>query len=144
MGTYQDPMTFQYLGFGRTSPNDAADAALGDPVRRVPRDVLDAGRRVGHHVRRGPERGVTWAVADKDYTCAAGPIPEGTVASVRLGFEGLVDGEPRITTGIIYSMIDTVVDEWLPRDSPRTTRRVGQPRSSSPGPPTSTAIWSFW
>jgi hypothetical protein len=55
------------------------------------------------------------AVADTDSTCAAGPIPQGTVASVRLSFDGMIGGEPRATIGIIYSMIDTVVDDWDPR-----------------------------
>jgi 2,4-diaminopentanoate dehydrogenase len=129
MGTYQDPMTFQYLGFGRTLAEHAAT-----PHSEIPSDAFSATFSM-----LGDGLGITFdevrarrdvAVADKDYTCAAGPIPEGTVASVRLGFEGLVDGEPRITTGIIYSMIDTVVDEWLPRvlpDAPpdaRTTQVV--------------------
>lgn len=114
MSTYQDPMTFQYLGFGRTPAEDAAV-----PQSDVPSDAFRStfallGDGLGmtfDEVRAGRDV----ALADAEYTCAAGAIPEGTVASVRLWFEGVIDGEPRATVGTIYSMIDTVVDDWNPR-----------------------------
>jgi hypothetical protein len=59
-----------------------------------------------------------YAVADADHTTAAGPIPEGTIASVRLCSAGIVAGEPRVSTSIIYSMIDHVVDDWAPTVPP--------------------------
>ncbi len=114
MSTYQDPLTFQYLGFGRMPADDAAV-----PHSDVPSDAFRStfallGDGLGmtfDEVRAGRDA----AFADTDYTCAAGAIPQGTVASVRLSFVGVIDGEPRVTVGIIYSMIDTVVDDWAPR-----------------------------
>jgi 2,4-diaminopentanoate dehydrogenase len=115
MGTYQDPMTFQYLGFGRTPDEDAATQHSDVPSEafRATFSMLGDGLGVEFDEVRA-RRDV--ALADEDYTCAAGPIPAGTVASVRLGFEGVVGGKPLVTTSIIYSMIDTVVDDWLPSD----------------------------
>jgi hypothetical protein len=55
-----------------------------------------------------------YAVADDDYELAAGPIPKGSVACVRLCSDGIVDGTTRASTAIIYSMIDHVVDDWAP------------------------------
>ena len=117
MGTYQDPMTFQYLGYGRTPDQDAATQHSDVPsdAFRATFSMLGAGLGIEFDDVRA-RRDV--AFADKDYTCAAGDIPAGTVASVRLGFQGVVRGEPRVTSSIIYSMIDTVVDNWLPRDPP--------------------------
>ena len=57
-------------------------------------------------------------MADADFTCAAGPIPKDTIASVRLCSDGIVDGETRASIAIIYSMIDTVVDDWAPAVPP--------------------------
>jgi 2,4-diaminopentanoate dehydrogenase len=115
MGTRQDPMTFQYLGFGRTPDDDAATEHSDFPsdAFRATFSMLGDGLGIEFDEVRALRDA---AYADKDYTCAAGAIPAGTVASVRLGFEGIVGGEPRVTTSIIYSMIDTVVDDWLPRD----------------------------
>jgi hypothetical protein len=59
-----------------------------------------------------------YAVADADHVVAAGPIPKGTVASVRLCSAGVVDGTTRASTAIIYSMLDHVVDDWAPAVPP--------------------------
>ena len=114
MGTYQDPMTFQYLGFGRTLAEDAAvpRSEVASDAFRATFSILADGLGVTFDEIRA-RRDV--AIADADYTSAAGPIPEDTVASVRLSFDGVIGGEPRVTLGIIYSMIDTVVDDWDPR-----------------------------
>jgi hypothetical protein len=120
MGTYSDPMSFEFLGFGRTPADDAA----------IPRAELSSDSFSSTFAMLGDGLGMTFddvtahravAVADADYTCAAGPIPEGTIASVRLGFDGLVKGEPRVTVTIIYSMIEVVVDPWEPQ-VPRSER----------------------
>ena len=35
-------------------------------------------------------------IADRDYSFEAGEIPAGTIASVRMRFDGIVDGEARV------------------------------------------------
>jgi hypothetical protein len=113
MGTYSDPMSFQFLGFGRTPEDDAAVASpdLQTDAFASTFGMLGDGLGITFDEIR-PRRDV--AVADADYTCAAGPIPEGTIASVRLSFDGIVRDEPRATIAIIYSVIDVVVDDWSP------------------------------
>jgi hypothetical protein len=55
------------------------------------------------------------AVADRDYTFPAGPIAAGTIASVRMRFEGLISGEPRMYFSFIWSLPDDAPDGWQPR-----------------------------
>lgn len=111
MATYQDPKVFKYLGFGQ--PPDAP--ALVDEV--------GTGGFTGPFLAVAKSLGTTLddvrtrrevAVADADYECPAGPIPKGTVATVRFVHEAFVGGVPRITMSIVYSMIDKVVDQWAP------------------------------
>ena len=52
--------------------------------------MLGAGLGIEFDDVRRPRRDV--AFADKGSTCVAGDIPAGTVASVRLGFQGVVAG----------------------------------------------------
>ena len=117
MGTYSDPLSFRYLGFGQR-PEDQAAAAqptvTSDAFSSTFAMLADG---LGVHfdeVRNHRE----YAVADVDHTCAAGRISEGTIASVRLCSEGIVNGETRASTAIIYSMIDHVVDDWAPAVPP--------------------------
>ena len=51
---------------------------------------------------------------DKDYEFDAGAIPRGTVAAVRLRFDGIVDGEPRLRMSWVYTMPDEPGDSWSP------------------------------
>ena len=83
MGTYSDPLSFQYLGFGRL-PEEAADDAR-------PTKVSDAFLSTFSMLADGLgcRFDEVWnhreyAVADADHVVAAGPIPKGTIASVRL------------------------------------------------------------
>ena len=87
MGTYQDPMTFQYLGFGRTLAEDAAVPRSDVPsdAFRATFSILADGLGISFDEIRA-RRDV--ALADADYSCAAGPIPRDTFASVRLSFDG--------------------------------------------------------
>jgi len=117
MGTYSDPLSFQYLGFGRP-PEELADDAR-------PTKVSDAFSSTFSMLADGLgcRFDEVWnhrehAVADADHVVAAGPIPKGSVASVRLCSQGVVDGTTRASTAIIYSMIDHVVDEWAPAVPP--------------------------
>jgi hypothetical protein len=113
MGSYTDPLSFQYLGFGRR-PEELADDArptkASDAFSATFTMLADGlGCRFDEVWNRRE-----YAVADDDYEVAAGSIPKGTVASVRLCSDGVVDGTTRASTAIIYSMIDHVVDEWAP------------------------------
>jgi 2,4-diaminopentanoate dehydrogenase len=54
------------------------------------------------------------ALADKDYAFEAGAIPKGSVAAVRLRFDGIVDGESRIRMSWVYTMPDEPGDAWSP------------------------------
>jgi hypothetical protein len=111
MATYKDPMVFNFMGFGQ-APDEPAMV-----------DSAGIGGWLGPFTAVAKTLGATFdevrtrrevAVADADYECLAGPIPKGTVATVRFVHEAFVGGKPRITMSIIYSMIDKVVDDWAP------------------------------
>jgi hypothetical protein len=113
MGSYTDPLSFQFLGFGRppeelvddAKPTNASDA-FSSTFSMLADGLGFQFDEVWNHRE--------YAVADVDLALAAGPIPKGTVACVRLCSEGLVDGTTRASTAINYSMIDHVVDDWAP------------------------------
>ena len=113
MGSYRDPLSFQYMGFGRR-PEDLVDDArptkASDAFSSTFSTLADGLGCTFDEVWNHRE----YAVADADYEVAAGPIPEGTVASVRLCSAGTFEGTTRVSTAIIYSMIDHVVDDWAP------------------------------
>jgi len=117
MGTYTDPLSFQYLGFGQP-PEALADGTqptvVSDAFSSTFTMLADGLGCRFDEVRNHRE----YAVADADHVVAAGPIPKGTVASVRLCSAGVVDGTTRASTAIIYSMIDHVVDDWAPAVPP--------------------------
>jgi hypothetical protein len=117
MGTYTDPLSFQFLGFGRP-PQELADDArptkASDAFSSTFTMLADGLGFQFDEVWNHRE----YAVADVDLQLAAGPIPKGTVACVRLCSEGMVDGTTRVSTAIIYSMIDHVVDDWAPAVAP--------------------------
>jgi len=112
-GTYSDPLSFMALGFG-TVP-------LG-PTTDLPADVWTV------HFEGALQMladGYGWklesinahqdlVLADKDYNFAAGAVPRGTVAAVRLRFDGIVDGEPRLRMSWVYTMPDEPGDSWSP------------------------------
>jgi hypothetical protein len=55
------------------------------------------------------------AVADRDYAFPAGAVAAGTIASVRMRFDGVVAGEPRMKFAFIWSLPDDPPDDWEPR-----------------------------
>lgn len=113
MGSYTDPLSFQYLGFGRPPEelvDDARPTVASDAFSSTFSMLADGLGCRFDEVRNHRE----YAVANDDHLVAAGPIPKGTVASVRLCSAGIVDGVTRASTAIIYSMIDHVVDDWAP------------------------------
>jgi hypothetical protein len=112
-GTYSDPLSFMALGFG---------AVPAGPTTDLPADVWTV------HFEGALQMladGYGWklesinayqdlALADKDYEFEAGAIPRGTVAAVRLRFDGIVDGEPRLRMSWVYTMPDEPGDSWSP------------------------------
>lgn len=117
MGSYTDPLSFQYMGFGRRPEElveDARRTKASDAFSSTFSMLADGLGCRFDEVWNHRE----YAVADADYEVAAGPIPEGTVASVRLCSEAVIDGTTRASTAIIYSMIDHVVDDWAPAVPP--------------------------
>jgi hypothetical protein len=117
MGSYSDPLSFQFLGFGRPPEelvDDARPTKASDAFSSTFSMLADGLGFQFDEVWNHRE----YAVADVDLALAAGPIPKGTVACVRLCSEGRVDGTTRASTAIIYSMIDHVVDDWAPAVAP--------------------------
>lgn len=122
-GTYTDPLSFMALGFG---------CAPEGPTTDLPADVWTV-----HFegAMRMLADGYGWeleainafqdlALADKDYEFEAGAIPKGTVAAVRLRFDGIVDGEARLRMSWVYTMPDEPGDYWPPvRPAGSTGRR---------------------
>lgn len=112
-GTYADPLSFMALGFG-TLPEG--------PTTDLPADVWT------EHFEGALQMladGYGWkldsinayqdlAVVDRDYEFEAGAIPKGTVGAVRLRFDGIVDGEPRLRMSWVYTMPDEPGDSWSP------------------------------
>lgn len=122
-GSYTDPLSFAALGFGSTPTGDATDCG-GDAwlphftgTMRMLADGLgwDLARIRGYR---------EVALAERDYSFAAGEIPRGSVAAVRLRFDGIVAGEPRLQLSWVYTMPDDPVDTWEPaRPAASTARR---------------------
>jgi hypothetical protein len=112
-GTYSDPLSFMALGFG---------AVPEGPTTDLPADVWTV------HFEgalRMLADGYGWklesinafqdlTLADKDYEFEAGAMPKGSVAAVRLRFDGIVHGEPRLRMSWVYSMPDEPGDSWSP------------------------------
>jgi 2,4-diaminopentanoate dehydrogenase len=112
-GAYRVPSFFAALGFGRTPDEDAAlyppGAMIGHfapPLRLVAQGIGLVVDEVHEH------RDI--ALADRHYSFEAGQIAPGTVASVRLRFDGMVGGEPRVQFSSIWSMPDDAVEDWQP------------------------------
>ena len=113
-GSYRVPGFFAMMGFGRTPEEDA--------------DAYSPGTMSGHigPALRLLAQGLGWsldeirehrdiALADRHYVFDAGEIPAGTIASVRIRFDGIVEGRPRVQFSAIWSMPDEPVEDWQPR-----------------------------
>lgn len=112
-GAYRVPGFFAMLGFGRTAKQDAEMYRPGAmiPVVTPPLRLLALGLGLQlDDVRE--HRDV--AMADRDYTFDAGKIPAGTIASVRMRFDGIVEGRQRLHYSSIWSMPDDAVEDWQP------------------------------
>jgi 2,4-diaminopentanoate dehydrogenase len=112
-GTYGSSGFFAGLGFGRTPEQDAHMHPPGAMIGHFapPLRLLAKGLGLAlDDVRE--QRDV--AVAYRHYCFDAGEIPAGTIASVRMRFDGVVDGEPRVHFSSIWSMPDEAVEGWQP------------------------------
>ncbi len=118
-GSYEDPLSFAALGFGSVPPG---------PITDIPADHWAphftgtmAMLAAGFGWRLDDVRGYQdFALAGRDYEFIAGSVRKGTVGSVRLRFEGWVEGEPRLALSWVYTMPDDLHDGWappLPRES---------------------------
>jgi len=107
------PGFFAMLGFGRAPEQDA--------------DAYPPGAMIGHLAPplRLLAQGLGWtldeihehrdvATADRHYSFEAGEIPAGTIASVRMRFDGIVEGQPRVHYSSIWSMPGEPVEDWQP------------------------------
>ncbi|OBK25391.1 hypothetical protein A5634_26570 [Mycobacterium asiaticum] len=125
-GSYSVPGFFAMLGFGRTPEQDAATYPPGAMIPHLAPPLRLVAQGLGVTVEEIREyRDV--AVADRHYKFAAGEILPGTIVSVRMRFDAIVDGQPRIHYSSIWSMPDEPLEDWQPvitADSPsrRLTR----------------------
>lgn len=125
-GTYSDPLSFAALGFGSVPDG---------PTMDLPADAW-----IVHFegALRMLADGYGWeldsiaahqdlALAGEDYEFEAGAIPTGTVAAVRLRFDGIVNGQPRVRMSWVYTMPDEPGDSWSPvRPEGSNGRRLTQ------------------
>lgn len=123
-GAYRVPGFFATLGFGRTAQQDAEMYPPGAmvPVVTPPLRLLAQG--LGLQLDEVREHRDI-AMADRDYRFAAGGVPAGTIASVRMRFDGIVGGQQRLHYSSIWSMPDEAVEDWQPEiASGSPTRRL--------------------
>ena len=110
---YPVPGFFAALGFARTPSQDADLYPPGAMISHYAPSLRLIADSVGLELDDIREsRDV--AVADRDYSFDAGKIPAGTIASVRMRFEGVVNGEPRLLFSSIWSMPEETIDDWQP------------------------------
>lgn len=112
-GAYGVPGFFTMLGFGRTPEEDAQMYRPGSMVAvfetplRLLAQGLDLSLDEVHEHR-------DIATADRNYSFEAGEIRAGTIASVRMSFDGIVSGRSRLRFSSIWSMPDDAVENWQP------------------------------
>jgi hypothetical protein len=116
-GTLRSPSFFPLMGFGRTLEQDAKAYQPGAMIPHMTTPLALAADALGWTID-GINEFRDIAVADRDYTFPAGSIAAGTIASVRLRFEGVVAGEPRLKFASIWSLPDDPPDDWEPRIPP--------------------------
>lgn len=123
-GAFRGLGFFAMLGFGRTADQDAETYRPRSmvPVVTPPLRLLAQG--LGLELDEVVEHRDI-AMADRHYRFDAGEIPAGTIASVRMRFDGIVGGRPRLYYSSIWSMPDEAVEDWKPEIAPGSpTRRL--------------------
>jgi hypothetical protein len=112
-GAYKVPDFFAMLGFGRTPEQDAAAYSPGAMIDHIAAPLRLLAQGLGWAIDEIREHRDI-ALADRHYSFDAGEIAPGTIASVRMRFEGIVDGQQRLRLSSIWSMPDEPVEEWQP------------------------------
>ena len=112
-GTYEDPLSFAALGFGSTPTGPVCDLPADHWAPHFVGTMHMLADGLGW-VLDGVRGYQDFALADRDYDFPAGAVAAGTVGSVRLRFDGLVGGEPRLRLSWIYAMPDDLADSWEP------------------------------
>ncbi|MEB3981582.1 hypothetical protein OQ968_09925 [Mycobacterium sp. 663a-19] len=125
-GAYRVPGFFAMLGFGRTPEQDAQTYPPGAMIGTVTPPLRLLAQGLGLTLDAVHEHRDV-ALADRHYSFDAGEIPAGTIASVRMRFEGVVDGQARLHFSSIWSMPDEALEDWPPAiaagsDTRRLTR----------------------
>ncbi|OBJ51332.1 NAD(P)H-dependent amine dehydrogenase family protein [Mycobacterium asiaticum] len=113
VGSYSVPGFFAMLGFGRTPEQDAQLYPPGAMVPHLEPPLRLLAQGLGMAVEAIHEHRDV-AVADRHYRFAAGEIPPGTIASVRMSFDVIVGGQPRIHYSSIWCMPEEPVEDWQP------------------------------
>jgi hypothetical protein len=112
-GTYSDPLSFAALGFGATPTGGITDLPADAWVTHFAGTMRMLSDGLGWTLDSIRARQDLW-LADRDYVFAAGPVPQGTVAGIRLRFDGIVAGEARLQLSWVYTMPDDSGDTWDP------------------------------
>ncbi len=112
-GTYRSPGFFAALGFGRTPEQDVEMYPPGAMIAHFAPSVRLLAQGLGFAIEEVREyRDI--ALANRDYSFDAGDIAAGMIASVRMRFDGICDGEARVHFSAIWSMPDKAVEDWQP------------------------------
>jgi hypothetical protein len=122
-GTYSDPLSFAALGFGSTPAGDTTDIPADAWVDHFAGTLHMLADGLGWPLDSIRARQDLW-LADRDHEFDAGRIAAGTVAAVRLRFDGIVADEERLRLSWVYTMPDDPGDPWDPvRRESSTARR---------------------
>jgi hypothetical protein len=122
-GSYSVPGFFAALGFGTTPAADAKAYRPGTGVHMFGSSIRLMAHGLGWHLDDIRDRKDV-AITPSDYACPAGKVPAGTIISVRITAEGIVNGESRLAISEIWSLSDEVVDDWEPRPTPNGPPRL--------------------
>jgi 2,4-diaminopentanoate dehydrogenase len=112
-GAYRLLGFFEMMGFGRTRAEDAAAYPPGAMIGHIGPALRLLAQGLGLTLDEIREHRDT-ALADRHYVFEAGEISRGTIASVRMRFDGVVKGQPRVQFSAIWSMPDDPVEDWEP------------------------------
>ena len=112
-GTYSDPLSFMALGFGTVPQGPTTDLLADHWTVHFEGALQMLADGYGWELE-SIKAYQDLALADRDYKFEAGAIPRGTVAAVRLRFDGIVDGEPRLPMSWVYTMPEEPGDSWSP------------------------------
>jgi hypothetical protein len=94
-GAYRVPGFFAMLGFGRTPAQDAEIYPPGAMIGHLAPPLRLLAQGLGLTLD-GIREHRDVAIADRHYSFDAGEILPGTIASVRMRWEGIVDGQARL------------------------------------------------